>query len=79
MKIYEDVYAYAGKILRIDLSSGEYFIEPTLKYVKEWLGAPGIAIKILHDELKLWVTPYDPSNKLIQLWSFNRDTGAWCK
>jgi len=65
LKIYEDVYAYAGKILRIDLSSGEYFTEPTLKYVKEWLGAPGIAIKILYDELKPWVTPYDPSNKLI--------------
>ena len=26
---------------------------------------PGIAIKILYDELRPWVTPYDPANKII--------------
>lgn len=61
----KNIYSYAGNILHIDLSNEEYFIEPTLKYAEEWLGAPGIAIKILYDELKPWVTPYDPANKLI--------------
>jgi len=61
----KDVYAYAGKILRINLSNGEMCTEPTIKYAKHWLGSPGIAVKILYDELKAWVTPYDPLNKLI--------------
>jgi aldehyde:ferredoxin oxidoreductase len=59
------LFSYAGKILRINLSNGEIKTEDTSKYAKEWLGASGIAIKILYDELKPWVTPYDPLNKLI--------------
>lgn len=59
------IYSYAGNILRINLSDGRISTEPTLKYAKEWLGGPGIAIKILYDELRPWVTPYDPANKLI--------------
>lgn len=61
----DNQYAYAGKILRINLSNGQVSTEPTLEYAKEWLGSPGIAIKILYDELKPWVTPYEPANKLI--------------
>ena len=61
----ENVYGYAGKILRVNLSNGKIHTEPTLKYAKEWLGASGIEIKILYDELRSWVTPYEPANKLI--------------
>jgi len=57
--------AYAGKILRVNLSNGDTSTEPTLNYAKEWLGASGIAAKILYDEVKPWVTPYEPANKLI--------------
>ena len=57
--------AYAGKILRVNLSNGKVSTEPTSTYAKEWLGASGIAIKILYDELRSWVTPYEPANKLI--------------
>jgi len=39
--------------------------EPTLKYAKDWIGSSGIAIKIIYDEVKSWVTPYDPANKVI--------------
>ena len=60
-----NLYAYAGKILRVNLSNGKISTEPTSKYAKEWLGASGIAIKILYDELRSWVTPYEPANKLI--------------
>ncbi|MBW2208754.1 MAG: aldehyde ferredoxin oxidoreductase, partial [Deltaproteobacteria bacterium] len=60
-----DLYAYAGKILRINLSNGEMRTEATSKYAREWLGSSGIAIKILYDELRPWVTPYDPANKLV--------------
>ena len=61
----EDFYSYAGSTLRINLSNGEMKKESTLTYAREWLGSTGIAIKILYDELKSWVTPYDPANKLI--------------
>lgn len=60
-----DAYGYVGKILRINLTSGETHTEDSLKYTEEWLGAPGFAIKILYDELRSWVTPYDPANLLI--------------
>lgn len=60
-----DLYAYAGKILRVNLSNGNISTEPTRKYAQEWLGSSGFAIKILYDELRSWVTPYDPANLLI--------------
>jgi len=65
MKRNEEVYAYAGTILRINLTNGKISTEPTMKYAREWLGASGIAMKILYDELRSWVTPYEPANKII--------------
>ena len=60
-----EYYSIAGKILRVNLSNGEIRTEPSDKYLKEWLGGPGVALKILYDELGSWVTPYAPANKLI--------------
>ena len=59
------LYGYAGKILRINLSNGEIKSEPTVKYADDWLGGPGIAIKILYDEVKEWVKPFDPANRIV--------------
>jgi aldehyde:ferredoxin oxidoreductase len=61
----QGLFSYAGKILRVNLSNREITTEPTAKYAREWLGSSGIAIKVLYDELRSWVTPYDPANKLI--------------
>lgn len=58
-------FSYAGKILRINLTHREARTEPTLRYAREWIGASGIAVKILYDELRPRVTPYDPANLLI--------------
>ncbi len=58
-------FSYAGKILRINLTSREVRLEPTSRYAREWIGASGIAVKMLYDELKTKVTPYDPANLLI--------------
>jgi aldehyde:ferredoxin oxidoreductase len=65
MRKEDDVYAYAGKILRVNLSNGETSTEPIVDYAKEWIGSSGIAAKILYDELRPWVTPYDPANRLV--------------
>lgn len=59
------IYANAGKILRVNLSNGRISTEPTANYARDWLGSTGIAVKILYDELKSWVTPYDPANRII--------------
>ena len=59
------VYGYAGKILRVDLSTGVISTQPTLNYAKKWLGQRGIGQRILYEELKPWVTPYEPANKVI--------------
>jgi aldehyde:ferredoxin oxidoreductase len=65
MKEQKDLYAYAGTILRINLTTGKIWREPVSKYAREWLGSSGIAIKILYDELAPWVAPFDPANRLI--------------
>lgn len=59
------VHSYTGKTLRINLTSREIRVEDNSAYFKEWLTASGYAIKILYDELRDWVTPYDPANKLV--------------
>ena len=59
------LYAYGGKILRVNLTSGEMRTEPTSRLAREWIGSSGIAIKLLYDELRSWVTPFDPANMLI--------------
>lgn len=61
----DNVYSYAGKILRVNLSDGTFSTESTLKYAEEWVGSYGISIKILYDEIKDWVTPYEPANKIV--------------
>ena len=65
MEKIEQIFGYAGKILRVNLSNGETTTEPTMAYAGEWLGGPGIAVKILYDELRSWVTPFDPANRFI--------------
>jgi len=65
MTTIDEIYGYAGKILRIDLTTGSHYIEPTIKYAGEWLGARGIGQKILFDELRSWMMPYDPANRLV--------------
>lgn len=60
-----DIYAYSGKVLRIDLTSAAISYEPTMKYAREWLGGSGLGQWILYNEVKPWVTPYEPANRLI--------------
>ena len=38
----EKLYAYTGKILRIDLTTRKITVEPTEKYARKWIGAKGI-------------------------------------
>jgi aldehyde:ferredoxin oxidoreductase len=54
---------YAGKILRVDLSSGQAYTVPTADYA-EFVGGRGIAAKIHWDEVSPEVKALDPENRL---------------
>jgi len=58
------VFSYAGKIMRVDLSTEKITFEPTQKYAFDWLGGQGIDQWIMYNEIKPWMTPYSPSNRL---------------
>jgi aldehyde:ferredoxin oxidoreductase len=56
---------YAGKILRVDLSSGSTATVDTSKYAPKFIGGRGIAAKIYWDEVSPQVDPFDPENRLL--------------
>jgi aldehyde:ferredoxin oxidoreductase len=58
-------YGYAGKILRVDLSSGSITLMSTMDYAEKFLGGRGIAAKIYWDEVPPEVKAFDPENRLI--------------
>ena len=59
------VYGYAGKILRVDLTSEriteEVLDEPTLR---KWVGGVGFGAKYLYEEVPPGVEWDDPENRL---------------
>jgi aldehyde:ferredoxin oxidoreductase len=59
------INAYAGKILRVNLTTGKIIVESSLKYVRDWLGGSGVGQWILYNEVKQWATPYAPANTLV--------------
>lgn len=61
----KDLYAYAGTILRVDLTTGRVSLEPTAAYARAWLGGSGLAQWILYNEVKPGTDPCGPANKLI--------------
>jgi aldehyde:ferredoxin oxidoreductase len=58
-------FGYAGKILRIDLSSGEIGEFPTADYADVFLGGRGIAAALYWDEVPPDAGAFDPENRLI--------------
>ena len=57
---------YAGKILRVDLSSGRISTEPLKpEMVRDYLGARGFAARILYDEVPAGADPLGPENKVV--------------
>jgi aldehyde:ferredoxin oxidoreductase len=60
------MFGYMGKILRIDLATGNISEEfPDEDTLKMFLGGAGIATKYLIDETKPGIDPLGPENKLI--------------
>ena len=58
-------YGYAGRILRVDLSSESTTEVPTSDYAERFLGGRGIAAKIYWDEVSPETRAFDEGNRLI--------------
>ena len=56
---------YAGRILSLDLSTGDVEDTPTEVYSPLFLGGRGIAAKMYWDDVPPDVSPFDPQNRLI--------------
>ncbi len=63
-KINNKHYSYAGNILRVNLTNGKIWTEPTEKYANRWIGGRAINTWILLNELNPEVKWYDPQNLL---------------
>jgi aldehyde:ferredoxin oxidoreductase len=62
------MFAYAGKILRVDLTTGKVFTEPLSEQMaKSYIGGIGLGIRLLMDNSKPGVDAFDPDNPLIYL------------
>ena len=56
----------AGKILRIDLTSGRITVdEPGEAFYRQYLGGAGIVSYYLLKEIPAGIDPFSPENKLI--------------
>ena len=60
----ETSYGWAGKILRVNLSTGSVTTQPTDPY-KEYIGGMGLANKIMYDEVPAGTDPLSPENKIV--------------
>jgi aldehyde:ferredoxin oxidoreductase len=56
---------WAGKILRVDLSTGKLSVEPSIEYGRKYIGGRGIAARIGWDEIPPGTGPFDPENRII--------------
>jgi len=60
------LFAYTGKILRINLSTGKAETEPLKeKMAKQYIGGVGLGFRLLMDNSKPGTDPFDPDNPLI--------------
>ena len=56
---------WMGKILKIDVGTGEVANDSTEPYVDDYLGGRGIGLRLIYDLFKPGTKPLDPGNPLI--------------
>jgi aldehyde:ferredoxin oxidoreductase len=69
---------WAGKVLRVDLSTGRIRTEDTVEKYKDVLGGTGLGYQVLWDEVPSGTKPLDPANKIIFATGPLAGTGAPC-
>lgn len=58
-------YGWTGKILRVNLTTGDITTESTEPYEELYIGGMGLANKVLYDEVPANTDPFSPENKII--------------
>ena len=71
------VTGWTGKILRVNLTTGNISTEDTMKY-KDFIGGAGIGYKVMFDEVPQGTKPFDEANKIIFAVGPLTGTGAPC-
>jgi len=69
---------WAGKVLRVDLSTGRTWTEDTVEKYKDYLGGTGIGYKVMWDEVPPGTKPHDADNPLVFAVGPLAGTGAPC-
>ncbi|MCJ7550365.1 MAG: hypothetical protein MUQ30_11865, partial [Anaerolineae bacterium] len=64
---FAPTHAYRNRLLRIDLSDGRIWAQETTGYLPDFLGARGLAAKIVWDEYPEPVAAFDPRNPLMMV------------
>jgi len=60
------LFGYAGRILRVNLSTGKTSVEPLKEEMaKKYIGGIGLGIRLLIDNSKPGIDPFSPENPLI--------------
>jgi aldehyde:ferredoxin oxidoreductase len=71
------LYGYTGKILRVDLTTRQITVEPSSKYLPQYIGGRGLGARIYWDEIKPETEPLSPENKMIFTTGPLTGTGAF--
>ena len=56
---------WAGKVLRVNLTTGTISTEDTIAKYKDFVGGEGLGLKVLWDEVPAGTHPYSAENKII--------------
>ena len=59
-------YGWAGKILRVNLTTGSITTEPTAPY-EDYIGGMGLANKIIYDEVAPGTDPLSEDAKIVSM------------
>jgi aldehyde:ferredoxin oxidoreductase len=69
---------FAGKVLRVDLSTGKISREDTIEKYGDVLGGTGIGYKVLWEEVPTGTAPFDAANKIVFATGVLAGTGVPC-
>ncbi|MDQ1238445.1 MAG: hypothetical protein QG577_630 [Thermodesulfobacteriota bacterium] len=69
---------WAGKVLRVDLSTGRIFTEDTIEKYRDFLGGTGIGYRVIWDEVPAGTKAFEPSNRIVFGVGPLAGTGAPC-
>lgn len=72
----EKIYGYAGKILRVDLSTKKITEEPITKYAPKYIGGRAMGARLYWDEISPDCDAFSAENKLIFISGPLTGTGA---